>query len=404
MNCGPDEYSLNEQCHKCLQCPPGQELKEDCGYGLGVSATCGVCERRWFKTDWGSHACRMCQNCRRLSRHELTSCTYTHNAGCGDCLPGFYSKRRLDGSQDLECLPCGPAYFTNVQCRIDGGEEKILSSEAPSHNATVMMTTCVAAVTMVTFLFVIVVLMHQGFGSLKKLLRGCLSPPSSHSDPAAASVSVTTEHTMTREGGGASELCQPSTFHCKVSMPTTSDPSPHVCESPSLRHGSICSDPTARVVTQATGLPTIPPASERPLHLSSTEALAARGRYCAGEQEEGCGLHAPVECTELEYLNLSFPPSRPVGQNPLPTQRASGLCCPTPGPEGRPDLLALTGVEQHTKQERHLGRGEEERGEREERRGGEREERGGCRGGRESQPERETGTAAVQIFLTAVSP
>ncbi|XP_035382688.1 tumor necrosis factor receptor superfamily member 27 isoform X2 [Electrophorus electricus] len=235
MDCAEDEFSLNGECHKCLQCPPGQELKEDCGYGLGVSATCGVCELHWFKAAWGSHLCRMCQNCRRLNRQKVMSCTQTHNAVCGDCLPGFYSKRRLDGLQDLECLPCGPAHFRSVQCRSVGREdmiEQVWSSEAPPPSSTVMMTTCVAAVTMVIFLFAIVVLMYQGFGSLKKLLRGCLSPPSSsHSDPAVAasiSVAVTTEHTVTQEGGVASELCQSSPYSCLVSMPTTSNPSLHV--------------------------------------------------------------------------------------------------------------------------------------------------------------------------------
>uniref|UniRef100_A0A4W4EGN0 Ectodysplasin A2 receptor n=1 Tax=Electrophorus electricus TaxID=8005 RepID=A0A4W4EGN0_ELEEL len=272
MDCAEDEFSLNGECHKCLQCPPGQELKEDCGYGLGVSATCGVCELHWFKAAWGSHLCRMCQNCRRLNRQKVMSCTQTHNAVCGDCLPGFYSKRRLDGLQDLECLPCGPAHFRSVQCSKEDMIEQVWSSEAPPPSSTVMMTTCVAAVTMVIFLFAIVVLMYQGFGSLKKLLR---------------------------------ELCQSSPYSCLVSMPTTSNPSLHVCESPPPLHSSICSNLISGVITQATGSLCLPPASDNPLPLALTEALSIRGRHCAGVQEEGWGRHGPVECTELDCLNLA---------------------------------------------------------------------------------------------------
>ncbi|KAK3527670.1 hypothetical protein QTP86_031356, partial [Hemibagrus guttatus] len=55
----------------------------------------------------------------------------------------FYSKRRLDGLQDLECLPCGSAHIRHTQC-------------------------------------------------------GCLSPRS-HRDIAAASVSIATEYSMTQE-------------------------------------------------------------------------------------------------------------------------------------------------------------------------------------------------------------
>ncbi|KAI4904204.1 hypothetical protein NFI96_010668, partial [Prochilodus magdalenae] len=241
MDCAGDEYYLHGECRKCQQCPPGQQLKEECGYGVGVSAAkgstvCVQCEERWFKGEWGSHSCRMCQTCRRLNRQEITPCTRTHNAACGGCLPGFYSKRRLDGLQDLECLPCGSAPFRNAQCRSEEDNVgSVQSSDAPPHNATVVMITCVAAVAMVTVLFVTMVLMYRGFSSLRNLFK----------DP-----------------------FQSLTYPCSVSMEMTPTPCPH---------------------------------------LSTAYDLTSRGQHCAVEQESAWGHHAPVECSELDFINISLP-------------------------------------------------------------------------------------------------
>ncbi|KAI5089662.1 tumor necrosis factor receptor superfamily member 27 isoform X1, partial [Silurus meridionalis] len=89
MDCAEDQFSLHGECWRCPRCPPGHELNQNCGYGVGGASVCGVCDRRWFKEDWGSHSCRMCQNCHHLNRQEITPCTHTHNAACGDCLPGY---------------------------------------------------------------------------------------------------------------------------------------------------------------------------------------------------------------------------------------------------------------------------------------------------------------------------
>ncbi|XP_066515468.1 tumor necrosis factor receptor superfamily member 27, partial [Hoplias malabaricus] len=172
MACAGDEYYFHGKCHKCQPCPPGQEPREECGYGAGVSSECVPCVTRWFKAEWGSHSCRKCQTCKHLNRQEVTPCTVTHNQECGDCLPGFYSKRRLDGLQDLECLPCGPATLRNTQCRSEGvNMEKVRSSDAPPLDAIVVTTTCLATVTMVTMLFVIMVLIYKGFSTIRKLYK-----------------------------------------------------------------------------------------------------------------------------------------------------------------------------------------------------------------------------------------
>ncbi|XP_017538290.1 tumor necrosis factor receptor superfamily member 27 isoform X1 [Pygocentrus nattereri] len=336
MNCAEGEYYLHGECHRCQQCPPGQELKQECGYGVGVSAVgvstvCVQCEERWFKGEWGSHSCRMCQTCRRLNRKEVTPCTRTHNAACGNCLPGFYSKRRLDGLQDWECLPCGPAPFRNTQCRSEGGElGNVWSSEAPPHNVAVMTTACVAAVAMVTFLFVIVVLMYKGFSSFRNMFRGCLSSPGlGHRDLAASSVSTATEHRVTQSADvEASESClESSTCPGFVSMATTPSPCPAHCtasESLRLQSSSNCSD-TSGVVSQAAGSPDIP--SGLSWSMSSYD-LTSRGRHCAVEQESAWGYHAPIECSELDLktsLSLDLQASTQT-EDGLPSTTHSVQC------------------------------------------------------------------------------
>ncbi|KAA0717183.1 Tumor necrosis factor receptor superfamily member 27 X-linked ectodysplasin-A2 receptor [Triplophysa tibetana] len=246
MECSGDEYYYSGQCHKCQRCPPGQELKEDCGYSEGVSAVCGVCDTRWFKEDWGSHPCAFCQNCRRLNRYQIKRCTHTDNAVCGNCLPGFYSKMRLDGLEDLECLPCGPAPFRNVQC------------------------------------------------------SSCISPVGTRQhDSEAASIPMTAVHTVMQEAD--------------VDRSDSNLSSQHV------------------ILTLVGGQSTAEPC-------------------CAAEQRTGWGLHAPVECTELDLQHLSNTPEfqafRPSGIIPTNTP----LC---PGSDSSmPSLLMLWDIEQERGRER----------------------------------------------------
>ncbi|XP_060768268.1 tumor necrosis factor receptor superfamily member 27 isoform X2 [Neoarius graeffei] len=183
MACAEDEFSLHGECRRCPRCPPGYELKQDCGYGVGSASVCGVCDQRWFKEDWGSHLCRMCQNCGRLNRQELTPCTHTHNAVCGDCLFGFYSKRRLDGLQDLECLPCGSAHIKHTQCETKYTTVKAWSSEATPLNAATMTTACVMAVAVATILLIIMALTFRRFNTLWKTFKEftATSLPAGHS-------------------------------------------------------------------------------------------------------------------------------------------------------------------------------------------------------------------------------
>ncbi|XP_062845217.1 tumor necrosis factor receptor superfamily member 27 [Trichomycterus rosablanca] len=249
--------SLHGGCQKCPRCPPGHQLRQECGYGLGGGSVCQACERRWFKEDWGSHSCRMCQTCRRLNRREIAACTHTRNAACGDCLPGFYSKRRLDGLQDLECLPCDSAHFRHTQCGSEAADALLRTSEAPPINAAAVMTACVTTVAMVTILLAIVVLTYR-FNTLRKSFKGCLSPHS-HRDITTASVSVATEYSLTQDGEFG---CSDVTFCTRPLAVELSTP--------------ISDITSCREARQVTG---------------SSDATA------------GWGHGGPVECTEGEVLD-----------------------------------------------------------------------------------------------------
>ncbi|KAA0717189.1 Tumor necrosis factor receptor superfamily member 27 X-linked ectodysplasin-A2 receptor [Triplophysa tibetana] len=296
MECSGDEYYYSGQCHKCQRCPPGQELKEDCGYSEGVSAVCGVCDTRWFKEDWGSHPCAFCQNCRRLNRYQIKRCTHTDNAVCGNCLPGFYSKMRLDGLEDLECLPCGPAPFRNVQC------------------------------------------------------SSCISPVGTRQhDSEAASIPMTAVHTVMQEAdvdrsGSWLPLENPRTLKT-----ITFNPRPYGCQA----HAEFA----AGVISQVTESPVL---SSSDSNLSSQHVIltlvggqSTAEPCCAAEQRTGWGLHAPVECTELDLQHLSNTPEfqafRPSGIIPTNTP----LC---PGSDSSmPSLLMLWDIEQERGRERGKG-------------------------------------------------
>ncbi|XP_046876342.1 tumor necrosis factor receptor superfamily member 27 isoform X1 [Hypomesus transpacificus] len=176
MDCTENQYSLNEECHPCLQCEPGLELSEDCGYGNGQSAHCTPCSLKTYKEDWGHHNCRFCQSCKRLNRQEKSSCTSRRNAVCGKCLPGFYSKIRIDGLQDLECMPCVSSSSSGQQCRRSRGvdvEKESVSGILPQDNAPADTVSVVLVTMAITLSVVLLIYFRQTI--LRKFYKGCLA-------------------------------------------------------------------------------------------------------------------------------------------------------------------------------------------------------------------------------------
>ncbi|KYO38357.1 tumor necrosis factor receptor superfamily member 27 isoform A [Alligator mississippiensis] len=107
LECKESQYvDEHGKCVPCKECGPGWELSKECGYGEGRDAHCTACPPRKFKESWGHHGCKTCLSCILINRVQKSNCTAISNAACGECLPGFYSKGRIGGMQDLECIPC----------------------------------------------------------------------------------------------------------------------------------------------------------------------------------------------------------------------------------------------------------------------------------------------------------
>ncbi|XP_041949535.1 tumor necrosis factor receptor superfamily member 27 [Alosa sapidissima] len=332
MDCSENQYYDTGECYPCVQCPPGQELTEDCGYGYGALARCRPCDTRWFKEAWGSHTCQMCQACRRVNRRELSPCMPTRNAVCGPCLPGFYSKRRLDGQESLECMPCGPPPFRDPLCRRSSGVEmeKFWRPQTTSQSTTAAVTTyvCLAVAAMVILLSVTLFMYHK-YTSLRTFFKGCLIPHCSSNDAEAPSVFMETQCPLTsaeeEQVSGVtptqttSDKGSPSSEEgCSFSaMPTAlCDWRGHLSCPP---HPSICSDCLSGLTSQPTsGLPTPLPVSG---HLTAVPMSATGGGHCSSEEGSGWlqQWHVPVECTELD-IHESFPP----GEAELHTFTGSG--------------------------------------------------------------------------------
>ncbi|KAL2094684.1 hypothetical protein ACEWY4_009403 [Coilia grayii] len=261
----------------------------------------------------------MCQVCRRVNRRERSPCTATRNAVCGECLPGFYSKRRLDGLQDLECMPCGPPPFQNALCssRSSGVDvEKVWSLEAtPQPSTAVTASICVALVAMVTLLSV-TLSMYRRYTSLRKCLKGlrCLpSPSSNQDDKESPPVSTETQCTLTQEAQSSGtwpwNMMPREASMEKGSATTEVDGGfplmptvlcvPADCLPCPLRQ-SFCSECSSGFASQPpSGLPTPLPTSGEP----AAPAFSTRGHHCAmerGSGPPGRQRHCPVECTELD--------------------------------------------------------------------------------------------------------
>lgn len=107
-------------------------------------------------------------------------------------------------------------------------------------------------------------------------------------------------------------LKHPCTLNDITTMMTT-DLGMHRCEVLPLMRSSACTDPATGVIMQATETPEV---SSSDSSLSSQQVIltlvggqSAVRPCCAVEQRTAWGLHAPVECTELDLQYLSMPRS-----------------------------------------------------------------------------------------------
>ncbi|KAJ7320190.1 hypothetical protein JRQ81_019701 [Phrynocephalus forsythii] len=159
-DCREQEFrDHNGNCMLCEQCGPGMELSKECGFGYGEDAQCMTCRPNRFKEDWGFQKCKPCLDCALVNRFQKANCSVTSNAICGDCLPGFYRKKKLGGFQDMECVPCGdppPPYEPHCTAKVN--LMKIPSTVSSPRDTALAAVICSALATVLLALLILCVI------------------------------------------------------------------------------------------------------------------------------------------------------------------------------------------------------------------------------------------------------
>uniref|UniRef100_A0A674HZV8 Ectodysplasin A2 receptor n=1 Tax=Terrapene triunguis TaxID=2587831 RepID=A0A674HZV8_9SAUR len=165
MECQESEYlDEHRKCVPCRECGPGWELSKECGYGEGRDAQCTACPPRRFKDSWGFHGCKTCLSCPLINRVQKSNCTATSNAACGECLPGFYSKTRIGGLQDLECIPCTKQTpSSEPQCSSRTTLVKVVIPTVPPQDTALLVLTSSALVIIVLVLLALAIICCKRF-------------------------------------------------------------------------------------------------------------------------------------------------------------------------------------------------------------------------------------------------
>ncbi|XP_005990883.1 tumor necrosis factor receptor superfamily member 27 [Latimeria chalumnae] len=357
--CQENEYRDDRgKCAPCRECGPGQELSKDCGYGDGGDDHCMNCRPRRYKESWGSHRCKPCLSCALLNRVQTSKCTGTSNSGCGECLQGFYSKTRIGGMRDLECIPCTKQTpSTEPQCKTQalGGSEKKPSGSGGSsslHSMSLAVVICSALIIVWLALSVFLLFYCDRTYKDRSRLAG-LRSQHAEGDQGGASA---TESSSSAEGtfrfclgknrqknpppatgtDAKQESFQdqpPATFQsCLLQANSNQSTSPFPGSGSKLQYGSSLSESQPLIRTSdcsdcSTGCPSARSSSSRTSPEDFPEASAANQEYvttsalyCASGQQQRW-QHSPVECTESD-LQESFTQEMdgtawPVSQNPL---------------------------------------------------------------------------------------
>ncbi|XP_042541432.1 tumor necrosis factor receptor superfamily member 19 [Dipodomys spectabilis] len=159
-DCRQQEFKdRSGNCVLCRQCGPGMELSKECGFGYGEDAQCVPCRPHRFKEGWGFQKCRPCLDCALVNRFQKANCSFTSDAICGDCLPGFYRKTKLVGFQDMECVPCGdppPPYEPHCTSKVN--LVKIASTASSPRDTALAAVICSALATVLLALLILCVI------------------------------------------------------------------------------------------------------------------------------------------------------------------------------------------------------------------------------------------------------
>ncbi|XP_048840601.1 tumor necrosis factor receptor superfamily member 27 isoform X2 [Brienomyrus brachyistius] len=323
MDCLENQYFYNGECRTCHQCGPGLELSEECGYGSGGNAHCIHCGVRSYKADWGHHNCKICLSCKQLNRQQILLCTARRNTVCGNCLPGFYSKTRIDGLQDLECMPCGTTSGTESQCTRDkliGTGMNGNAESSPEHDVAARAM-CGAVVTMAIVLsLLLLVCFWHAF--LKKMFKVCREPQHHSKDSAvisngealvldvekdvqlsgclpvsedSATADIPVALKSILQTRGVLEVTETSIQSCSLDLQP-------------LMRNSTCS----QCSTQSVGHRSCDSSDSRDRFTEECPSLfKTDNQYCASDQQ-GRHWHAPIECTELDFRSDIVPDRSPT--------------------------------------------------------------------------------------------
>ncbi|NXL00837.1 TNR27 factor, partial [Mesembrinibis cayennensis] len=236
-------------------------------------AQCVPCPPRKFKDTWGHHGCKPCLSCTLINRVQKSNCTATTNAVCGECLPGFYRKARINGQLDWECIPCTKQTPTSEpQCRSRTNLVKVAVPTVPPQDTALLALTSSALVIIVLVLLALSIIYCKRFWKSQCQRDGeavGLQLPSLQPEmdlPPAIAIGTASKAQLGRS----------------------------LLESQPLIRASGRGDCLAGV---------LPPSDPRQGQPGTAEALAPFSS-CASEMQHKWP-HAPVECTELDLQKFS---------------------------------------------------------------------------------------------------
>ncbi|XP_018429130.1 PREDICTED: tumor necrosis factor receptor superfamily member 27-like [Nanorana parkeri] len=327
-DCQMSEYKDERgNCLPCAQCGPGEELSEDCSSARDIR--CVPCRLGRYKEDRSQQRCLRCLPCVIINRVLKVNCTPTTNSVCGDCLPGFYSKTRIGGLQELECFPCtSHTPRTETQCHPSPGFGQPPSTEQPTPSrdpiilvAVIMVALALILVTLVSFSVICCGRFFKSqcqrafqrsqaiAGQPRRLARQLESMSSPCEEQPIPSFCFGSADTSGQVAGPVEEVhvisdvvspspCLASSALLPPSVELCALPPPlakpkynwSVSETQPLIRNSGCSD-----CFSGCG-----PATE---YSQGAAEPSKQAHSCASERQHWS--HAPVECTELDLQNFS---------------------------------------------------------------------------------------------------